>query len=384
MPDPEIELARHRFEEICQEHQFELEQALIEAHILNEAKGGQWYTKWKLEVANSIRAILATTMNWANSQIPNDNQFINANRDVLFNLRDYPPKSTGMTQSVPDYAAAIQRISVPLSTNLRGFDLNKIEDDKKGNIAFKKAIIASYNGSRDQGDFASFARNYFYGADNRKSITQGQLTQIIQSATQYVQGFQGRLTSAQTDVNGILNYINQDPGSVTMGNQQSDLQKLAASQYNTQMAQAAGQASTNPGANVVNASYEYFMEEYFGELNEAVPVMNQKTINGNKPVQATTPASGALEKATAKSKQTPNGAPVDPPLLALNRKKIAVEIVRDALAAKLAAMGMVYRDMVMFMRTHVASYKGPQAANIGNNPKQAAAPPLMQNPQRPM
>ena len=346
---------------------------------------------WQQQMITSIKQIVGQTAQWAYQQMPGDQEFMQQARDIILNTKQYPVKPTTAIKNATNYQSALQRLSMPLSTGLKGFDLSKVDDDAKANVALKKSLIPSYDG---KSDFTQYAKLYYYGGEkNRANLSAQQVGMLLNTAFQFCQSYNTRIQSIQTDVNGIVNFIQQDPSSGQLKQQtQSDLSQIQQMQRN-QAAQIQGMASTNPGANAgttrpVNAdtNFEYFMEHYFGpnwqELTEAggsnkgvSPVTNPQQSKPTPPQTTSTPPQNASIVQQAKQDQMPNGAPVDTNALAQRKQQIAAGIVRDALAAKMAALSMVYRDFMFLMRTHVASYKGAAAANHGvTQPQQQQVP----------
>ena len=57
----------------------------------------------------------------------------------------------------------------------------------------------------------------------------------------------------------------------------------------------------------------------------------------------------------AKADKQPSGVPVNNAALLQKKKEIACKIVRDAFAAKLSALGMVYHDFIFLIKNHIAT-----------------------------
>lgn len=354
---------------------------------------------WQQELIGSIKTIVGQTIEYSFKQMPRDQKFLADFGDLILNVKQFPPKPNEAIRNATNYQAAIQRISSPISTGLQGIDLSKIEDNEKANIAFKKQLVPSYDG---KSDFAQFAKLYYYGGEGtRANLNPRQVAQLLQVAFQYCQSYQTRVKAIQTDVNGIVNFIQTDPSTGQIQQQtQQDLSKIQQQQAAQQLTANQGMASTSPAANAgvgnvarpVNAdtNYELFMQHHFGNdwqsLNEADP-----PVSGNKKVspvtnpQETKPVVTPNIGQQANDSKRPHGAPVNANLLAKRKQEIVARIVRDALAAKLAAMSMVYRDFIFLMQTHVAAYKGAHAVNQGQAPQQQPAPqqaPTNQQPQQ--
>jgi len=372
-------------------------QWLVEEGLYTEATASQPKIPWQQEMISSLQTIVGSTAKYAYDQMPGDQAFLNRFGDVILNLKGFPPKPSEGITNATNYQAAIQRLSTPLSSGLSGIDLSRIEDDEKGNLSLKKQLIPPYDG---KDDFSRYAKVYYYGGEGaRQNLAPKQVGQLLQTAYQFCSSYQTRIQSIQTDVNGIVNFIKQDPNTGQIQQQiQSDLSKISQLKA-TQQAMTPGMASTNPGANAgttrpVNADTDFslFMEEYFGPdwkpLDEAADgtVSGRKKVNPVTNPQETRPTpvtKGTNQTAEAiKNQQKPRGVPVDASALAKRKQEIVARVVRDALAAKLAAMSMVYRDFMLLMRTHVAAYHGAQSANFGGQPAQQQQPPQQQ--QRPV
>ena len=400
-------IARIRFREDIVNMNEEFKEWMIQEGFYQEDVSQQSQSQqkpkvpWQQELIGSIKTMVGQTMEYTFKQMPGDQQFLEDFREMILNVKQFPPKPNEAIKNATNYQAAIQRISSPISTGLQGLDLSKIEDNEKANIALKKQLVPSYDG---KSDFAQFAKLYYYGGEGaRANLNPRQVAQLLQLAFQYCQSYQTRVQSIQTDVNGIVNFIQTDPSTGQIQQQtQQDLSKIQQQQAAQQRTANQGMASTSPAANAgvgniarpVNADTDYslFMQHYFGtdwqSLNEADP-----PVSGNKKVSPVTNPQETKPVVTppntgqqANDSKRPHGAPVDANLLAKRKQEVVARIVRDALAAKLAAMSMVYRDFMFLMRTHVAVYRGAQAANHGQAPQQQTqqqAPPNQQPQQAP-
>ena len=369
---------------------------------LQEVQAQQQQIPWQQAMISSIQNIVGQSVKYAYQVMPGDSQVLEKGRDILLDQKRFPPKPNEAIQKATNYSVAIQRLSAPLATGLKGLDLSKVDDDPKQNLALKKRLIPTYDG---KSDFIQFAKLYFYGGEGaRQNLNPQQVGQLIKLAFQFCSSYQSRIQGLQADVKGIVDFIQQNPNTGQIEQQtKSDLARIQAMQSKNAAANQ-GMDSTNPAVNAgvqvarpVNADTDFsiFMETYFGKdwesLSEApiAQVPQQGPVAGNKPVspvtnpQATKPAAPAAITAQQQQKQqAPNGAPVDPAALARKKQEIAAGIVRDVLTAKLAAMGMVYRDLMLVMRTHIAAYKGAALANAGQQPQQQQAPPQAQPQQQ--
>lgn len=387
-------LSSIKLQESIQAMNEEFTQWLIENEFYQEASPPNNKGPWQQEMISSIQNIVTQTMQYAFKEIQTNKGFLNREKNTILNLKQFPPKPSEYLKNSTNYQAAIQRLSAPFGSGLGGLDLSKVDDNAKANLPLKKALIPTYDG---KSDFAQFAKLYYYGGEGQRSnLTPQQVGQLMQIGYQFCTQYEARLQALQNDVRVITNFIQQNPQTGQIQNQtQSDLAKIQAMQSNKAV-MTQGMASTNPGANVgvarpVNADtdFDLFMKHYFEDdetdiINEADPV-----VSGNKPVSPVTspketkptPPQSLASNGPDKDFGKPRGVPVDSKALAGHKQEIAAGIVRDVLAAKLAALGMVYRDFMMIMRTHVSAHKGANAANYGMPPPQQKQQVPQQQPQ---
>jgi len=299
--------------------------------------------QWRMDNITAIKTNLKKFKDYANDQGKKNNEWLIQNRDYILDSQKYPVKSGANIQNAPSYTKAFSRIKKPLSANISGVDLKRVTildtknntlqgdakkaADNKNNLWFKKMLVSEYNG---QGDFAKFARDYYYGIDKKVNMQSQDIQQLISKAYNFCTTYNTLIKSFETDVNGIINYINRNP---VTGNQEPNLSQsqLAANknanavkQSNTQ-----GMASTKP----LNADTDYslFYTKYFKDL-----------LN---------------EEETKTSTATP--------------KMSFCDILKQALNAKMTAAGMLYRDLFSYMQAHVNSYnKNKQAPNQAQNKEQ--------------
>ena len=357
--DPEESWIEYRtFMEIALEN-FEFENWLIEnGFYLVEAAvdPSQAYQQWKNNTIIKVKTTLQRFAQFSLQQISKDQRLLQTNREICMNMKRFPPKQNISMKSAPNYAAAMNRLSMPLTTNLASMDLSKIDTNSKNNklnLQLKKMILPPYDGNSD---FKQFAKNYFYGAEgNRVDLNNRQCIQIIPLAYQYCTAYESKLNSLESEVNALMNFINTDPGPNNTKQPQQNQQ-----QQNTMAPQP--QASTNPAANAagmarpVNAdtSYEYFMQYYFDEAE--VPGGMQQTISGRKPVNPT--------QAVTQNK-APAGTQTNSKSILFKRKQVIADFAIDAFNAKITAFGKIYHDFIYLIKAHIASYKGAVAANEG-------------------
>lgn len=356
---------------------FEFENWLIEnGYYFVEAAGNstQAHQQWKNNTVNKLKSTLTRFIQFSLQQIQKDRRLLQTNKAICVNTRRFPAKQNLSMKNAPNYSAAMNRLSSPVTKGLMGLDLNTIDTNNKNvkaNERIKKMVLPAYTG---QVDFKQFAKNYFYGAEgnNRANLNYQQCEQILPLAYQFCLTYESKIHSLETEIGMILKFIGADASGNTMqptnNNMNNNAQQMQ--QKNSPMNQM---ASTNPQANAtgmakpVNAdtNFEYFMKYYFGDLEpiqEAVPTTQQKIISGQKPVKPTD---------TVSKNSDPSATQTTNPSTILKRKQAAVDIVIDAFNGKISAMGMIYHDFIYLLRTHIASYKGAVAANEGRIQQQA-------------
>jgi len=350
--------------------------------------------KWKDAILQSLQVMMQSSATWVQNQLNIDSPFMNANQGIILDPNRYPAKLPPI-QGGPNFARALQRMSTPLSAALRGFDIAKVEDDPKANAAFKRTLIPNYD---PKYDWVQFARQYFRAelpADKTTYQTQ-QINGLIKMSYQFCSSIKTRFNTISQDCNQIINFIN-DSSTGSISNQlKMDQQKLQQMQNTATNNRTAGMASTSPGANAgttnpvrpVNAdtSYEYFMEEYFGEaapgsqIKPATQSANPKPVNTTPNSNPTTPTSASNKTADSlQASKAPQGAPVNAAALAQKKRQVVAEIVRGALAAKLSAATATYFALSQIMKAHVASYGGQMPnQQPQNNPAPATQPQQQQ------
>lgn len=329
------------------------------------------YMQWKVNKSNAVKNNVARVIQYATQQAAKNNMFLERNREIILNSKRFPVKPGNDLKNAPNYMMALQRISAPVSATIGSLNLAKVdaENGPQSNGALKQTLIHSYR----EGDFVQFAKAYYYGADNKRiNMDTNQVTSLLQTAFQYCYQYPARMRGVQTDAQGIISYINKDPstGQVDAATQ-SDLSALRATQMQN-AAQNMNRASTNPYRNAgqVNADTNY--ELFFGDHFKDLEPLDEADVT--KPENSKTTVNDKQTATTAKNtSQSPNGAPVDTKALVSAKHKTACEIIEDCFNAKITAMGMLYRDFIFILRNHVASYKGVEAGNEGQN-QQPTAP----------
>ena len=338
--------------------------------------------QWRMDNITAIKANLKKFKDYANDQGKKNNEWLIQNRDYILDAQKYPVKSGANIQNAPSYTTAFSRIKKPLSANISGVDLKRVTildtknntlqgdakkaADNKNNLWFKKMLVSEYNG---QGDFAKFARDYYYGIDKKVNMQSQDIQQLISKAYNFCTTYNTLIKSFETDVNGIINYINRNP---VTGNQEPNLSQsqLAANknanavkQSNTQ-----GMASTKP----LNADTDYslFYTKYFKDLlNEE----ETKTSTATPKMSFENRSSGNQSGEQQNNPNQPKAKqdPEDSETVIYNKKKLVCDILKQALNAKMTAAGMLYRDLFSYMQAHVNSYnKNKQAPNQTQNKEQ--------------
>ena len=384
----------------------EFRQWLIEEGYitLHEDSQQQWYIKWKGATISGMKATVDKYLTYSNKQINKNRAFLEKYKEMILNSKKYPVQGSTVIQNAPLYDQALQRISRPLSNGLIGINLEKVEisgeqenqvsmgesqeqqqQNTTGtvqnsnidtqNLWLKKMLIPGYNG---RVSFTEGAKAHFYGSDSRVNMNVKTIQQLLPKAYEFCYNYSRTAHSVQTDLNGIVSFVNKDP----MTGQQ---QTTAATQQQAQQAdqQNNGMASTNPTANTaVNASVEaeYFFNRYgLQEVDQTTvsnidkPISPARSVNTSQQAhqtqtaytqpRANTTTTGnnqqqnsddntAKKQEKTKEKETKNQAQ-----LLAKKKQAIVELVRDAFNAKLTAMGLIYRDFIKIMNNHVLSYK---------------------------
>ena len=377
---------------------------------LSEETQSQGYLKWKQATATGMKATLDKFLAYSNKQINKNRQFLEQNKEMILNSKKYPVQGTTVIQNAPIYEQALQRVSRPISNGLIGINLEKVEitgeqenqvsmgeaqvqqqpqqaqggtvsqatansqqtTTEAENLWLKKMLIPGYSGKVS---FVEGAKAYFYGSDSRTNMNIKMVQQLLPKAYQYCYNYNRNAHSTQTDLNGIISFVNKDP----LTNQQ---QTQAATAQ--QAGQPNGMASTNPTANTaVNAAVEaeYFFNKYgLQEVDQTTvstvnrPITPARSVNTAQQskqtkqsytqnrVDTTTNQQGQNTKQqddanTKKNEKAKEKQAKSQAQLLAKKKQAAVELVRDTFNAKLTAMGLIYRDFIKIMANHVNSYR---------------------------
>lgn len=357
--------------------------------------------QWRMDNINSIQQSLNTFKKYIIDQANQNSSWLSKNNDIILNANKYPVRNGANIKQAPDYKSAINRIKTPISTNLSGIDLKRIElpnqdptqpkqNDQqlmRQNLWLKKMFISTYNGETE---FQDFAKIYYYGKDKVHDISTQELQQFLPSAYNFCNSINTFIKSLETDIHGYINYINRNPitgntenpitqTQINNNNMNNDVNKSNTANM------ATGNATSNTSLNA-DTDFTLFYNKYFGEfynkyfgdsLSEADTTQPQQQNATNQQQQT----SNAKPKMTFDNKNTSgqngqkqNGEDSDTTVW--NKKKLVCNLVRQILSTKMTVSGMIYRDMMSFMQTHVNSYsKGTQ--NTPNQPQ-----PQQQNQQQ--
>lgn len=357
--------------------------------------------QWRMDNINSIQQSLNTFKKYITDQANQNSSWLSKNNDIILNTNKYPVRNGANIKQAPDYKSAINRIKTPISTNLSGIDLKRIElpnqdptqpkqNDQqlmRQNLWLKKMFISTYNGETE---FQDFAKIYYYGKDKVHDISTQELQQFLPSAYNFCNSINTFIKSLETDIHGYINYINRDP---ITGNTENPITQTQINNNNMNNAvnksntanMATGNATSNTSLNA-DTDFTLFYNKYFGEfynkyfgdsISEADATQPQQQNATNQQQQT----SNAKPKMTFDNKNTSgqngqkqNGEDSDTTIW--NKKKLVCNLVRQILSTKMTVSGMIYRDMMSFMQTHVNSYsKGTQ--NTPNQPQ-----PQQQNQQQ--
>lgn len=338
--------------------------------ILNESDtSANWYANQKTHIINNINVGIQNMTNFIQKQSQKNANKLNVYREYILNIKKYPLKPQSVPESCTNYKLALQRIDTPVTKNLSGIDLSKIdsEESQDKNMWLKNYLIPIYKG----GNFIQIAKNYYYGLDNGKRIRMNiqQMSEILQYAFQFCNLITNRMQSYTTEGKAIINFINTDPNTAQVNRDSiSDLQKIALATKRNAMTDKAG---TNPYQNIgqqptrpvnANTDYSIFEYEYFKDILLEKEEIQQQNIPQQQ-IQNTQQNNSQMQN---KQKENPNGTPVNSSSLAYRKKQVMCEIIKDCFNAKLSALGLLYRDFIYLMDQHVNSYKQVSKANKQN------------------
>lgn len=325
--------------------------------------------QWRLDNITAIKANLKKFKDYANNQGKQNNEWLIQNRDYIIDQQKYPVKSGANIQNAPTYTTAFARIKKPLSSNISGIDIKRVtildtkannlqgdakkQADYKNNLWFKKMLVTDYNG---QGPFDKFARDYYYGIDKKVNLQSQDIQQLLPKAYNFCTTYNALIKSLETDVNGIINYINKNP---ITGNQEPTLSQaqLAANKNASDVNKSNTQGMATKPVNA-DTDYSLFVSTYFKDLlseddqaktSTATPKMSfsSNSSNGDNNQDSSN---------QPQNQNKPKQDPEDSETVVYNKKKLVCDILKQALNAKMTAAGMLYRDLFSYMQSHVNSY----------------------------
>lgn len=325
--------------------------------------------QWRLDNITAIKANLKKFKDYANNQGKQNNEWLIQNRDYIIDQQKYPVKSGANIQNAPTYTTAFARIKKPLSSNISGIDIKRVtildtkannlqgdakkQADYKNNLWFKKMLVTDYNG---QGPFDKFARDYYYGIDKKVNLQSQDIQQLLPKAYNFCTTYNALIKSLETDVNGIINYINKNP---ITGNQEPTLSQaqLAANKNASDVNKSNTQGMATKPVNA-DTDYSLFRSTYFKDLlseddqtktSTATPKMSFSSNSSN----GDNNQDGSNQP---QNQNKPKQDPEDSETVVYNKKKLVCDILKQALNAKMTAAGMLYRDLFSYMQSHVNSY----------------------------
>lgn len=325
--------------------------------------------QWRLDNITTIKANLKKFKDYANNQGKQNNEWLIQNRDYIIDQQKYPVKSGANIQNAPTYTTAFARIKKPLSSNISGIDIKRVtildtkannlqgdakkQADYKNNLWFKKMLVTDYNG---QGPFDKFARDYYYGIDKKVNLQSQDIQQLLPKAYNFCTTYNALIKSLETDVNGIINYINKNP---ITGNQEPTLSQaqLAANKNASDVNKSNTQGMATKPVNA-DTDYSLFRSTYFKDLlseddqtktSTATPKMSFSSNSSNDDNNQ----DGSNQP---QNQNKPKQDPEDSETVVYNKKKLVCDILKQALNAKMTAAGMLYRDLFSYMQSHVNSY----------------------------
>lgn len=337
--------------------------------------------QWRLDNITAIKTNLKKFKDYANNQGKQNNEWLIQNRDYIIDQQKYPVKSGANIQNAPTYTTAFARIKKPLSSNISGIDIKRVtildakannlqgdakkQADYKNNLWFKKMLVTDYNG---QGPFDKFARDYYYGIDKKVNLQSQDIQQLLPKAYNFCTTYNALIKSLETDVNGIINYINKNP---ITGNQEPTLSQaqLAANKNASDVNKSNTQGMATKPVNA-DTDYSLFRSAYFKDLlseddqtktSTATPKMSFSSNSSN----GDNNQDGSNQP---QNQNKPKQDPEDSETVVYNKKKLVCDILKQALNAKMTAAGMLYRDLFSYMQSHVNSYS--KKANQNNQKQQ--------------
>ena len=325
--------------------------------------------QWRLDNITAIKANLKKFKDYANNQGKQNNEWLIQNRDYIIDQQKYPVKSGANIQNAPTYTTAFARIKKPLSSNISGIDIKRVtildtkannlqgdakkQADYKNNLWFKKMLVTDYNG---QGPFDKFARDYYYGIDKKVNLQSQDIQQLLPKAYNFCTTYNALIKSLETDVNGIINYINKNP---ITGNQEPTLSQaqLAANKNASDVNKSNTQGMATKPVNA-DTDYSLFVSTYFKDLLSEDDQTKTSTATPKMSFSSNSSNNGDNQDGSnqPQNQNKPKQDPEDSETVIYNKKKLVCDILKQALNAKMTAAGMLYRDLFSYMQSHVNSY----------------------------
>lgn len=339
--------------------------------------------QWRLDNITAIKANLKKFKDYANNQGKQNNEWLIQNRDYIIDQQKYPVKSGANIQNAPTYTTAFARIKKPLSSNISGIDIKRVtildtkannlqgdakkQADYKNNLWFKKMLVTDYNG---QGPFDKFARDYYYGIDKKVNLQSQDIQQLLPKAYNFCTTYNALIKSLETDVNGIINYINKNP---ITGNQEPTLSQaqLAANKNASDVNKSNTQGMATKPVNA-DTDYSLFRSTYFKDLLSEDDQTKTSTATPKMSFSSNSSNNGDNQDGSnqPQNQNKPKQDPEDSETVVYNKKKLVCDILKQALNAKMTAAGMLYRDLFSYMQSHVNSYSKKTNQNQNNQKQQ--------------
>lgn len=339
--------------------------------------------QWRLDNITAIKANLKKFKDYANNQGKQNNEWLIQNRDYIIDQQKYPVKSGANIQNAPTYTTAFARIKKPLSSNISGIDIKRVtildtkannlqgdakkQADYKNNLWLKKMLVTDYNG---QGPFDKFARDYYYGIDKKVNLQSQDIQQLLPKAYNFCTTYNALIKSLETDVNGIINYINKNP---ITGNQEPTLSQaqLAANKNASDVNKSNTQGMATKPVNA-DTDYSLFRSTYFKDLLSEDDQTKTSTATPKMSFSSNSSNNGDNQDSSnqPQNQNKPKQDPEDSETVVYNKKKLVCDILKQALNAKMTAAGMLYRDLFSYMQSHVNSYSKKTNQNQNNQKQQ--------------
>ena len=360
---------------------------LMRTNILQEAgttADSSWYISWRGEVSSLIKNNFAQFKQYAKEQDDKYREWLSQNKEY-FDTAKHPPGKACNLKNAPDYKAALLRIKEPITSAMNGLDLKRInvpdsetnesdidsQSPTQNNKWFCKFIIKSYTG--DGSDFIQFAKKYYSGTDKKTNLDESQVGALIPTMYAYCFSFEQTISGLEQQLNSLIQFLNKDPISgqqQSSGNADTEYKNLQRIQNNPNKI-----ASTNPQANNNLTAQQAAagllpLGDILLEFNMASNMPTAQSVSSN-PVTASaqtgTISPSVNNKTTNQSvpssmdkndkSNNPHGTPeikVNEKLIAMKRKQVACNILKDVFQTKATAAGNIYRDFITTLQTHVA------------------------------